>query len=150
MGGVGVDTKSLAAEAMSVLDLEPLAQSALNTLSSGEQQRATIARGLVQGSDCLLLDEPTAHLDLRYQAALFRLLRRRCSESGATIVVVLHDLALAARYADEVILLHKGRVAGVGSVSEVFTNELLQSVYDLPLSVNWDNGKVMSIVPFGD
>lgn len=143
-------TENTASEVMSVLDLEPLAHSALNTLSGGEQQRATIARGLTQRTGCLLLDEPTAHLDLRYQAALFGLLRKRCRESGATIVVVLHDLALAARYADRVILLHQGRVAGAGPVAEVFTEALLQSVYGVPLAIRWENERVTSVAPSGD
>ena len=149
-GGDETVTENTASEVMSVLDLEPLAHSALNTLSGGEQQRATIARGLTQRTDCLLLDEPTAHLDLRYQAALFGLLRKRCRESGATIVVVLHDLALAARHADRVILLYQGRVAGAGPVAEVFTEVLLQSVYGVPLAIRWENERVTSVAPSGD
>ncbi len=96
-------------------------------LSGGEKQRVLIARALAQEADHLLLDEPTNHLDIRYQHEVLGLLRGL----PTTTVVVLHDLNLAARYCDDVVLLSEGRVAGAGTVEEVLDPELLTRVYEI-------------------
>ncbi|WP_366146403.1 ABC transporter ATP-binding protein [uncultured Pseudokineococcus sp.] len=102
-----------------------LAGRRVGDLSGGERQRVLIARALAQATPHLLLDEPTNHLDVRYQHELLHLLRGL----GATVVVVLHDLALAARYCDDALLLHQGRVAAVGGASDVLVPEVLEDVY---------------------
>lgn len=96
-------------------------------LSGGERQRVLIARALAQDADHLLLDEPTNHLDIRYQHEVLGLLRGLAT----TTVVVLHDLNLAARYCDDVVLLSEGRVAGSGTVDEVLDPDLLTRVYGI-------------------
>ena len=96
-------------------------------LSGGEKQRVLIARALAQDAGHLLLDEPTNHLDIRYQHEVLGLLRGL----PTTTVVVLHDLNLAARYCDDVVLLSEGHVAGTGTVEEVLDPQLLTEVYDI-------------------
>ena len=105
----------------------PLARRSLTELSGGERQRALIARALAQDTGHLLLDEPTNHLDVRYQHEVLSLLR----SLERTVVVVLHDLNLAAAYCDDLVLLDRGRVAGSGTVSEVLDPELLTQVYGI-------------------
>ncbi|MFC5286353.1 ABC transporter ATP-binding protein [Actinokineospora guangxiensis] len=95
------------------------------TLSGGEKQRVLIARALAQDTAHLLLDEPTNHLDIRYQHEVLRLVR----EIGVTTVVVLHDLNLAARYCDHLVLLDAGRVAAAGPTAAVLTPGVLEPVY---------------------
>ncbi|HIZ97049.1 MAG TPA: ABC transporter ATP-binding protein [Candidatus Janibacter merdipullorum] len=104
-----------------------LAQRDFAALSGGEKQRVLIARSLAQEADHLLLDEPTNHLDIRYQHEVLGLLRGL----AATTVVVLHDLNLAARYCDDIVLLSGGRVAGAGTVDEVLDPDLLTEVYGI-------------------
>ncbi|WP_338748877.1 ABC transporter ATP-binding protein [Janibacter alittae] len=96
-------------------------------LSGGEKQRVLIARSLAQDADHLLLDEPTNHLDIRYQHEVLGLLRGLAT----TTVVVLHDLNLAARYCDDVVLLCRGEVAGAGTVDAVLEPDLLTRVYGI-------------------
>ncbi|MBT0771585.1 ABC transporter ATP-binding protein [Kineosporia sp. J2-2] len=97
-------------------------------LSGGEKQRVLIARALAQGAGHVLLDEPTNHLDIRYQHEILALVR----ELGTTAIIVLHDLNLAARYCDDLVLLEKGRVVGSGPASNLIEDdELLGRVYGI-------------------
>jgi iron complex transport system ATP-binding protein len=104
------------------------------TLSGGERGRAAFARVLAQTTGVLLLDEPTAALDIRHQEALLRTARERAS-AGDAVVIVLHDLGAAAAYADAVTLLSRGRVVAAGTVDEVMTAERLTDVYEHPIDV---------------
>lgn len=132
-------TEERVARALDVLDLAPLAERSLLALSGGEQQRAAIARALAQDTPYLLLDEPTAHLDLRYQSALLDLMRRFARERGRAVLVVLHDLNHAAACADRLVLLDAGRVAAEGAPADVLTSDLLGHVYQTPVSVRPDS-----------
>jgi iron complex transport system ATP-binding protein len=147
--GVGGTPESIR-RAIELLQLENIAPRALDALSGGEQQRAAIARGLAQQTPCLLLDEPTAHLDLRYQAALFQALGNRCREEGATVVVVLHDLSLAVRHADQIVLLNKGRIVGNGPVAEVMREDTLAQVYQIPVRIRRDGAEIVAVTPADD
>ncbi|MES2463781.1 MAG: ABC transporter ATP-binding protein [Armatimonadota bacterium] len=147
-GGGG--SLSSAEEAMHVLDLDNLADSALTALSGGEQQRAAIARGLAQQTPCLLLDEPTAHLDLRYQSALFRALRRRARDFNGIVVVVVHDLVLAVRNADKIILLNNGVLEASGTVWEVITQDVLERIYKVPIRIVRKDSEIVSVLPDAD
>lgn len=104
------------------------------TLSGGEQARASFARVLAQDASVLLLDEPTAALDLRHQEQLMRT-ARDCADGGAAVLAVLHDLQLAAAYADEIAVLHAGRLVERGEPAAVLTEPLLEEVYQLPIEV---------------
>ena len=120
---------AVARDAMAATGVLPLADSALNTLSGGERQRAILARALAQRPRLLVLDEPTAHLDLRYQAECAALLARLNREQGMTVLLVSHDLNLAAQLSHRVALLVDGRVARAGTPCEVLEPEALEAAF---------------------
>ena len=109
-----------------------LAERQLDRLSGGERQRARIARALAQEAPVLLLDEPTGGLDLRFRMELFHLLRELRAD-GLAVLVVTHDLNLAARFADRLLLLDRGRARARGAPEEVFWGDTLEKVYEWPL-----------------
>ena len=115
----------------------------MNELSGGERQRVVLARAIATAARILLLDEPTANLDLAHQALMFRLIRERCG-SGAASVVITHDLNLAAEFADEIIMLKSGSVFAKGRPSEILTQQNIDEVYDVLvlLDQNPASGKV--------
>jgi ABC-type cobalamin/Fe3+-siderophores transport system ATPase subunit len=112
-----------------------LAPQALASLGGGETQRAVIARALAQEPRLLVLDEPTAHLDLRYQAETVALLRRLNRERGATILLVSHDLNLAAEVSDRLLLLAEGRLVRLGTPDEVLEESTLAAVFGCDVTV---------------
>jgi iron complex transport system ATP-binding protein len=116
-------------QALRAMDLWDLADRSLLTLSGGEQQRAAIARALAQDTPYLLLDEPTAHLDLRHQTQVLRLARHLAHEKGSAVLIVLHDLNQASAYADALVLLQRGQVVAAGDVSTVLKPDILGLVY---------------------
>ncbi|MEV6279792.1 heme ABC transporter ATP-binding protein [Nocardia sp. NPDC051832] len=128
------DDDKLIAAALAAADVEHLAPRAFPTLSGGERARVALARVLAQDTPTLLLDEPTAALDLGHQEAVLRLAADSAA-AGAAVVVVLHDLGLAAAYADRVAVLESGRIAADGPPREVLTTELLTRVYQHPVEV---------------
>jgi iron complex transport system ATP-binding protein len=107
----------------------------VDEMSGGEQQRLLIARALAQQATVLLLDEPTAHLDLRHQDAVLELVRQLALEGGLAVMITLHDLNLVARFADRVALLSHGRVRKLGLPAEVLTPDELQAVYGVRIHV---------------
>lgn len=121
-------------------DAWPLHDRAVDTLSGGEWQRVRLARALAQEPSLLLLDEPTAALDVRHEMELLELVRQLVT-SGIGAMVITHHVNLAARYADEVLLLARGRAVAAGPPPAVFRQELLQEVFDWPLAVTtWCDG----------
>ncbi|MFC8567670.1 heme ABC transporter ATP-binding protein [Streptomyces sp. NPDC057245] len=125
---------AVVADAMARTEVTGFAGRPFSALSGGERARVALARVLAQRAPLLLLDEPTAALDLRHQELVLRLCRER-ARAGDAVVVVLHDLALAAAYADRVAVLRAGRIAADGPPAEVFAEELLSEVYDQPVEV---------------
>ncbi len=121
--------RAVAHEAMAATGVLELADMPLEHLSGGERQRAVIARALAQEPRLLVLDEPTAHLDLRYQVEAAALLRRLNRERGMTILLVSHDLNLAAEVCDRLLLLNGGRPVAIGSPEAVLDEALLASVF---------------------
>lgn len=115
--------------AMTVTKTTHLRNQPVSSLSGGERQRVWIAMALAQEPDILLLDEPTTYLDINHQFEVMELLRRLNREQGLTVVMVLHELNQAARYSDQVAVLHEGHLAAVGSPKEVMTAELLKTVF---------------------
>jgi iron complex transport system ATP-binding protein len=101
----------------------------MNHLSGGERQRVVLARALAAGTKVLLLDEPTANLDLAHQAMMFRLVRERCLQQGYASIVITHDLNLASEFADEIVMLKDGRIAAGGKPNEVLTTENVKEVF---------------------
>ncbi|GGZ21444.1 hemin import ATP-binding protein HmuV [Streptomyces inusitatus] len=122
------------AEAMAATETAEFTGRTFAALSGGERARVALARALAQRTSLLLLDEPTAALDLRHQELVLRICRERAA-AGDGVVVVLHDLGLAAAYADRVAVLHEGRIAAEGEPAEVFDDELLSRVYRQPVEV---------------
>ncbi|WP_156225679.1 heme ABC transporter ATP-binding protein [Pseudactinotalea suaedae] len=121
-------------EAMAATDVRDLAEQSFPTLSGGEKARTSFARVLAQRTPVILLDEPTAALDIRHQEAT--LVRARvCAHEGAAVVVVLHDLSLAAAYADRLVLLDRGAVRADGPARQVCDAQLLGDVYGHPVEV---------------
>ena len=112
----------------------------VDTLSGGEWQRVRLARALAQEPGLLVLDEPTAALDVRHEMELFELVRRLVNE-GIGALIITHHLNVAARYADRMLLLHRGRVAGEGTPREVLRRELLDTVFEWPVAIaTWSDG----------
>jgi iron complex transport system ATP-binding protein len=117
------------------VDLAQLASCDVRELSGGELQRARLARALVQEPRLLLLDEPTAHLDLGHEARFMELVRQYTTTQGVTVVAVTHHLNVSARFADRMVLLRSGSVLKQGRPDEVLTPALLESAFDWPVDV---------------
>ncbi|EFI24773.1 putative ferrichrome ABC transporter, ATP-binding protein FhuC [Neisseria sp. oral taxon 014 str. F0314] len=118
-------------ELLNYFDLAALAEKRIGRLSGGEQQRANIIRALLQNARVLLLDEPCNHLDIRHQHRLMQYLVRH--KSRASSVMVLHDLNLAARYAEHIVLMDKGKIIAAGDAAAVMRPDLLEAVYGWPI-----------------
>jgi iron complex transport system ATP-binding protein len=126
---------AIARDAMAATGVLNLASLPVEILSGGERQRAMLARALAQEPRLLILDEPTAHLDLRYQVECASLLARVNRERGTSVLLVSHDLTLAAQLCDRLVLLAAGRIARLGSPAEVLEESLLNAVYGCPVTV---------------
>ena len=107
----------------------------INEISGGERQRVIIARALTQQPDIIFLDEPTSHLDINHQIEVLSLLRKLNREKGTTIVLVIHDINLASRYSDKIILMNNGEILSMGSPQEVITRSNIEKAYDLNVIV---------------
>jgi iron complex transport system ATP-binding protein len=129
------DDEAVVAEALAWTGLSDLADRPVDTLSGGQRQRAWISMALAQGTDLLLLDEPTTYLDLSHQIDVLELVARLHAERGRTVVVVLHDLNLAARYAQRLVAMKDGALVTSGTPDEVLTEDLLARVFDLEARV---------------
>jgi len=124
-----VQDEQIVADALEMAGVATLAERRVTTLSGGERQRVLLARALAQQPEIILLDEPTAHLDLRHQTEVLELARNLAHQHGKAVLAVLHDVNLAAAYSDQLVLLNAGRIAAQGTPEEVLTAENLQSVY---------------------
>ncbi|WP_028478038.1 ABC transporter ATP-binding protein [Nocardia sp. CNY236] len=142
--------ESEVAAALEQTGVADLADRPLDELSGGQRQRAWISMALAQGTDILLLDEPTTYLDLAHSIEVLDLVDRLHADLGRTVVLVLHDLNLAIRYSDQLVVMHRGRVVATGTPTEVVSVELLREVFDLDATVLEDpiSGRPM-IVPIG-
>ena len=129
------DDEDEVAIALDRTGIADLADRPIDELSGGQRQRAWISMALAQGTDILLLDEPTTYLDLAHSVEVLDLVDRLHSELGRTVVMVLHDLNLAVRYSDHLVVMKDGRVVASGVPSEVISVELLREVFDLDASV---------------
>ena len=136
LGFEGAQDLEIARQAMAITGVEHLSKRRLDQHSGGEQQRVFIARAICQQPKILLLDEPTAALDLSHQVRLMDLMERLKNEQHLTIVMISHDLNLAAMYADRLLLLSQGAVARMGAPEAVMDFELLEKVYGCTLLVD--------------
>ena len=136
----GTDVRSLrardrASAAMERLDVTRFAERRLARMSGGERQRVVLARALATEPSVLLLDEPTSMLDVGHQQQVLELVDGLRKDGGLTVLSTLHDLTAAGQYADELVLLHEGRVAASGPATAVLTAGLIEAVYAARVSV---------------
>ena len=129
-----------AGNALAQVGADALRDRWMDQLSGGEKQRVILARALAQQPSLLLLDEPTQHLDIGGKVELLRRLRRLADENRYTVLVVTHELNLAAEFCDRIVLLHKGKCLRVGTPAEVYERGLLEEVFEAPLEVEMRAG----------
>ena len=142
----GLADRAAATEALVRLELAPLAERPLGSLSGGELQRAVIARALAQSAPILLLDEPTTALDVGHQQQVLELVDELRRADGLTVVAAMHDLTLAAQYGDRVVLVARGRLLAEGAAAEVLTEERIASLYGATVRVVHGDG-APAVVP---
>ena len=135
LGQVSAKDEEIARLALQKVDALDLAERRVGELSGGEQQRVLLARALAQATPILLLDEPTVHLDLQHQVSLMETVRTLAHADNLAVLIALHDLNLAARYADRVVLLVSGEIKAAGTPRQVLTPELISAAYHLPVQV---------------
>lgn len=128
-------------DTLRMLGISHLAMRQFNELSAGQHQKVMLARGLVQEPEILLLDEPTSNLDIRHQLDVTKMLKRLSEEKGILIVMISHDINIAAKFADKVILMFQGRIFDVGTPKEVITEDNLRSVYGVTSEIVDDDGR---------
>jgi iron complex transport system ATP-binding protein len=127
-----------------------LAARPVDELSGGQRQRVWIAMVLAQRTDLLLLDEPTSFLDIAHQVEVLDLVRDLCDQRGTTVVMVLHDLAMAARYADHLIAMRQGRIVAQGEPQDVVTAETVCDVFGISCRVRWEEASGdLTVIPLG-
>ena len=136
LGRESAEDRRIAREAMTQTDTLQLAERRIGELSGGEQQRVLVARALTQQPQVLLLDEATAHLDLKHQAEILGLARKMAHERNLIVIAALHDLNLAALFADRLALLRNGELLALAEPSAVLTPALLKQAYDIPVIVS--------------
>jgi iron complex transport system ATP-binding protein len=134
--------------AMVQCDVQQFASRWVPTLSGGERQRVRVARALAQETRVIVLDEPTTYLDIRHEMAMFEQVRR-LRDDGVTVVLVTHNLNLAARYADRMVLLRDGAIVASGTAAEVLTAERVADVYEWPVDIEWHRDGAPQVVPQG-
>jgi iron complex transport system ATP-binding protein len=135
LGQVSEKDEQIARRALEKVDALDLAERRVGELSGGEQQRALLARALAQSTPILLLDEPTTNLDLHFQVSFMETVRALAHREGLAVLIALHDLNLAARYADRAALLVEGEIKAAGTPRQVLTPELISAAYHLPVQV---------------
>lgn len=134
-GAEGAEDRAAVQRALGRCDVLDLADRWIWTLSGGEYQRVRLARALAQEPRLLVLDEPTASLDIRHEMELFELVRALADRDGLAVLLITHHVNLAARFADRVLLLAAGRPAGAGAPADVLTRDTVERVFAWPVSI---------------
>jgi iron complex transport system ATP-binding protein len=135
LGQTSARDEELARHALEQVDASHLAERRMDEISGGEQQRVLLARSLAQDTPILLMDEPTAHLDLPHQINLLKLISWQAKEKKLSVLVALHDLNLASLFADRIAVVQGGLLCVAGDPKETLTSEILRSVYHMPVHV---------------
>lgn len=134
--------EQVAEQAMRRTDTLHLADTMADELSGGEQQRVILARAFAQNTPLLLLDEPTTHLDIRFQMEFLELLLEHVRKENMSVIIAMHDLNQAMRFCDEVLLLSRGKIYASGKPETVLTEKKLSTVYQYPIKIKHSNGNV--------
>jgi iron complex transport system ATP-binding protein len=140
------DTKTVV-EVLKLMEIEDLAMRDFNELSGGQQQKVLIARALAQEASTLLLDEPTSNLDIQHQLEVMEIIKDLVTTKGISAIMAVHDLNLASRYTDKVLIMKRGRVFDAGSPYDVLTPENIMSVYNVEAEVINRNERRPYIMP---
>lgn len=135
LGRFGSEDKTMVEEAMTLTDVARYCARRVDTLSGGERQRVWLAMLVAQNPDCLLLDEPTSALDIAHQIDILALVRRLVDERGLGAIVVLHDVNMAARFCDEILALHCGKLIARGGPDDIVAPDQLQAIYETRMGV---------------
>jgi ferric hydroxamate transport system ATP-binding protein len=146
LGRFGDVDRCKVAEAIKLTAIEPFADRLVDTLSGGERQRVWIAMLVAQDAECLLLDEPISALDVAHQIEVLSLVQQLARERNLGVLVVLHDVNMAARFCDEIIALHSGRLIARGISNQIMTPTQLEAIYGIPMGVmpSPDGGHLIS------
>ncbi len=126
---------------LKLLNISHLAMRDFDELSAGQHQKVMIARGLVQEPQILLLDEPTSNLDIKHQMEVTRVLRDLSQEKGIQVIMISHDLNIAAKYSDNMIMMFGGNIHAVGTPNEVLTKENIKMVYEVDCDIVYNHGR---------
>ena len=124
-----------------LIGIEDLADRNFNELSAGQHQKVMLARGLAQEPRIMFLDEPTSNLDIKYQLEITKILRRLSREKNMLVIMISHDINIAAKYSDNIIMMHDGGVYAIGKPQDVITAENIKHVYDVNAKVIVDEGR---------
>lgn len=135
LGRFGVADREKVEEAIALVGLKPFAHRLVDSLSGGERQRAWIAMLVAQDSRCLLLDEPTSALDVAHQVEVHALIHRLSEQRGLTVIAVLHDINMAARYCDWMVALRGGETIAQGTPAGLMNSETLEQIYGIPMGI---------------
>ena len=127
-------------ETLKLLGISHLAMQSFNELSAGQHQKVMLARGLVQEPEVLLLDEPTSNLDVRHQLDVTKLLKKMTAEQNILTIMISHDINIAAKFSDDIILMHQGRIFATGKPEDVITEENLRTVYGVKSRIIIEDG----------
>jgi iron complex transport system ATP-binding protein len=128
-------------ETLQMLHIEDLAMRDVNELSGGQMQKVFIARALTQDPDLLLLDEPTSNLDVRHQLEVMHTIKSIVRKKGISAIMAIHDLNLAARYADRIVMMNGGTIFSDGEPASVLTRDNIKLVYGVEAEVNYNDGR---------
>lgn len=135
LGRFGQEDRNRVDEAIALVGLKPFAGRLVDSLSGGERQRAWLAMLVAQNSRCLLLDEPTSALDIAHQVEVLALIQQLSRERGLTVIAVLHDINMAARYCDHLVALRGGSIIAEGGPEAIMQAEVLAAIYGIPMGI---------------
>ena len=126
---------------LELLGIDDLAMRSFDELSAGQHQKVMLARGIIQKTDILILDEPTANLDIKHQMEVSKILSELVDLRDMMIIMISHDLNIASRYSDNVLMLSQGRAFALGAPNVVFTSDNLHTVYDVDSDIVFRGGR---------
>lgn len=135
LGRFSPEDRQHVSDAIDLVGLKPFMQRLVDSLSGGERQRAWIAMLVAQNSRCLLLDEPTSALDIAHQVDVLALIQRLSQQRGLTVIAVLHDINMAARYCDTLVALHGGGMIAQGDADTIMQPDVLKHIYGIPMGI---------------